>query len=390
MGSAELEKSRAKSTADVILFGVLGMSPGVVTETVWALAHEEPPVIPHEIIVLTTSAGREQILRDLFEGRGAASSAWQRLRAALHGCGLDIGDRLRFGPIPHHIRVFPTPDGSGELRDISVSEESRLAADVIMRELRSLTEQPDTTVVASIAGGRKTMSALLTSCMMLLGRTRDRLCHVLVNAPFDQRLDPPFLFPEKRKRHRDAGGRAHSSAAVRIDLIDIPFVRTRGWYEREYRAAPPNYMTLVKRMQGIAPRAAVYPLVRVDTMTASLHIGRVEVTLSSLEFALLCILLRRHVAGHPLISWHDIEPALIRLDQVGNVPFAVAWRHDLVDKRIDANEDPRKVASRIRAKLRRAGISASVANALIPSPRARGRESYPKARIRMAGNADVI
>jgi len=234
------------------------------------------------------------------------------------------------------------------------------------------------------------MSALLTSCMMLLGRTQDRLCHVLVNPPFDQRLDPPFFFPEEHMRHRDAKGRAHPSSAARIDLIDIPYVRTRGWYEREYRAAPPNYMTLVKRMQGIAPRATVYPLVRVDTTTASFRIGRVDISLSSLEFALLCILLRRHIVGRPLVTWSDIEPAVIHLGRVDTVPFTVAWRHDLADKQIDVEEDTRKVASRIRAKLRRAGITATVANALIPSPRCKGKVSYPKAKIRIKGNADVI
>ncbi|NLC81659.1 MAG: hypothetical protein GX748_10790 [Lentisphaerae bacterium] len=38
------------------------------------------------------------------------------------------------------------------------------------------------------------MSALMMSCMSLLGRTEDRLLHVLVNPPFDGPMNPPFLF----------------------------------------------------------------------------------------------------------------------------------------------------------------------------------------------------
>ena len=41
-----------------ILLAVTGLSPQVVTETVWALAHEDPPWIPDAVQLLTTCAGR--------------------------------------------------------------------------------------------------------------------------------------------------------------------------------------------------------------------------------------------------------------------------------------------------------------------------------------------
>jgi CRISPR-associated protein (TIGR02584 family) len=41
------------------------MSPAVLTETVWALAHETPPRIPDRVIVITTIAGRQAIEREL-------------------------------------------------------------------------------------------------------------------------------------------------------------------------------------------------------------------------------------------------------------------------------------------------------------------------------------
>jgi CRISPR-associated protein (TIGR02584 family) len=82
-----------------------------------------------------------------------------------------------------HVRLLPTSDGSADLQDIVTSEDSLSAADFIMRSLRKITEDPTTRVIASIAGGRKTMAAILASCMVLLGRSQDRLCHVLVNPP---------------------------------------------------------------------------------------------------------------------------------------------------------------------------------------------------------------
>lgn len=41
--------------SECVLFAVLGMSPAVLTETVWALARESPSVIPHRVVVPSSS-----------------------------------------------------------------------------------------------------------------------------------------------------------------------------------------------------------------------------------------------------------------------------------------------------------------------------------------------
>src|SRR5437867_6362232 len=52
--------------SETILLAVTGMSPAVLTETVWALAQEEPPRIPNRVLVITTAAGRQCIEKELF------------------------------------------------------------------------------------------------------------------------------------------------------------------------------------------------------------------------------------------------------------------------------------------------------------------------------------
>ena len=37
-----------------VLIALCGLSPAVITETVWALAHESPAILPDRVIVLTT------------------------------------------------------------------------------------------------------------------------------------------------------------------------------------------------------------------------------------------------------------------------------------------------------------------------------------------------
>ena len=50
--------STAKRT---VLIAGMGTSPAVLTETVWALAHQKKPVVPDEIVVLTTKAGKDAL-----------------------------------------------------------------------------------------------------------------------------------------------------------------------------------------------------------------------------------------------------------------------------------------------------------------------------------------
>ena len=45
----------------IILIAGMGTSPAVLTETVWALAHQKKPIVPDEIVVLTTKSGKDAL-----------------------------------------------------------------------------------------------------------------------------------------------------------------------------------------------------------------------------------------------------------------------------------------------------------------------------------------
>ncbi len=156
---------------EVILFCLVGLSPAVVTETVWALAHEAEPVVPDRVIVCTTTMGRALLNERLFAG-GQWAEFVRRLEAH---AGVGVGDRLRFGPVGESVRVVPAFARDRELADIVSTEDNHAVADFLLENLRPFTENAGCTVVASIAGGRKTMGALLLSAMALLGREGDRV-----------------------------------------------------------------------------------------------------------------------------------------------------------------------------------------------------------------------
>lgn len=54
-----------------VVVAVCGLTPQVVTETLWALSHRTPPIYPVQIWILTTQAGRDQCLRALLGSKGA-------------------------------------------------------------------------------------------------------------------------------------------------------------------------------------------------------------------------------------------------------------------------------------------------------------------------------
>lgn len=252
------KKSRAPRPASrtaaarerTILLAVTGMSPAILTETVWALAKEKQPVIPDEVVVLTTTRGADDLRRLLLAPRSdwGGRHVWEALRAAVLGRHAASDLRLQLA----EPRIIELPDTRTGVRrpadDLRTADDNEAAADFLLEEVRRHTENPDTRLVASIAGGRKTMGALLYGALTLLGRETDRLTHVLVNEPFDACRD--FFFPAQPLKSVLAGHGAQAKGidakAAHIELADIPFVPLRNRFA-DLGQKPGSFRHLVQR-----------------------------------------------------------------------------------------------------------------------------------------------
>jgi CRISPR-associated protein (TIGR02584 family) len=86
---------------DTVLVAFTGMSPAVLSETVWALAfpagEATQAIIPARVIALATSVGRQPITQQLF----AADAIWQRLREAVLGRASKPDPRVCFRLKPY-------------------------------------------------------------------------------------------------------------------------------------------------------------------------------------------------------------------------------------------------------------------------------------------------
>ncbi|MCX8099136.1 MAG: CRISPR-associated ring nuclease Csm6 [Casimicrobiaceae bacterium] len=218
-----------------ILLCVTGLSPQIVTETVYALATRESPWIPNEVHLVTTAKGAE--------------NARLLLLSEDPGWFFRLCADYRLPPIRFDaslIHVINDAEGK-PLADIKNDADNAAAADTIARVVRQLTMESDTEVHASIAGGRKTMGYLLGAAMSLYGRTADRLSHVLVSSPYESHAG--FFYPTPQPRvitAQGSSGEALDCSKARVWLGDIPFVRLRSLLRRDLVERDLSYASLVE------------------------------------------------------------------------------------------------------------------------------------------------
>src|SRR5262249_47599361 len=118
----------------IVLLSLVGTTPAVLTETVYALAQRKPSIIPDRVVAITTAGGRSILLEQLFD-----HGNWDALRHKL-AARRKIDNKLRFGSIAECIRVFPSADRATELDDIRTAADNEAVAEFLMEVVRSFTD----------------------------------------------------------------------------------------------------------------------------------------------------------------------------------------------------------------------------------------------------------
>ena len=269
-----------------LLVAVTGLSPQIVTETLYALAvRREPTFVPTEVRLITTEEGAERAKLSLLH----PESGWfHRLRADYELPPIVFG--------PAHIHVLEDAVGR-PLDDIRSPEDNERAADAITDVVRDLTRDEDSALHVSIAGGRKTMGFYLGYALSLYGREQDRLSHVLVNAPYESH--PQFFYPTTSSRviyTPPPHNRPYDTRDAKVTLAEIPFVRLRDELPedlKDHREGKVRFSEAVTAAQrAIGPAELV-----IDLPAKRLRAGGKVIDLSPLHLAFLAWLARRHKEG---------------------------------------------------------------------------------------------
>ena len=199
-----------------ILLVVTGMTPQIITETVWALACDplnDVPWVPDEIHVLSTQDGLTQIRSRLFADQ--IFSQFQKT--------YPITANIQFDE--RYLHVIKN-DSNEALTDLKTPEDNEYAANAICEIIRDFTAQDNVTLHVSIAGGRKTMGFYAGYALSLYGRAQDRMSHVLVEEKFETARD--FFYPTIDSSFvTDRFDKEWDAKDAQVWLAQIPFVRLK-------------------------------------------------------------------------------------------------------------------------------------------------------------------
>jgi len=266
-----------------ILLAVSGMSPQILTETLWALTQQQTPAfLPTEIHLVTTRSGALNAERNLLD---SASGHYYALCA-------DYGlPSAAFGA--ERIHVITDADGQ-PLDDIRTLSETEAAADFITRQISEFTADPNCALHVSLAGGRKTMGYYAGYALSLFGRVQDRLSHVLVAAPFEGLRDFYYPAPARRLIQTDRHG-VLDAASAEVTLAEIPFVRLREDVPQRLLDGRAGFSETIRRAQRIHEP----PRLRVDLRERQVVADELALSLPPVEFAFYVWMVWRQLAGSP-------------------------------------------------------------------------------------------
>jgi len=269
-----------------VLLAVTGLSPQVVTETLFALAvAQRPAFVPTELHVITTATGAQRLRLALL----SQEPGWFARLCSDHAL-----PPIAFGE--DQIHVLSDSDGQA-LADIRTPDDNRVAADFITEHVRGFTADPECALHVSLAGGRKTMGFFAGYALSLFGRPQDRLSHVLVSAPFEQSLDFFYPTPYSRVIAVSSGGLADTMQA-QVTLADIPFVSLRHGLPEALLEGKASFNGTVQAAQrAMAPAELV-----IDLGKGRICAAGVLVQLPRAQLAMLAMFARRALSGGEPLS----------------------------------------------------------------------------------------
>ncbi len=245
-----------------ILIFVAGATPQIITETIYALAMQNPPIYADEIYVITTRIGKRLIEQTLFKKEILKS----------------LQDEYSLPPIPLSEKSFivvKNKEGE-ELDDIRNSEDNEALGDLITSFIRENAQDASSRLLCSLAGGRKTMSFYIGSALQLFGRPWDKLFHVLVTPEFES--NPDFFYKPKHQqiincRLPDGTVKKLSTDEAEIELIELPFIRLRD----KLTLRSNNFIDLVREGQREIDTSTIQKELLINLKERAIHIGEIVI-----------------------------------------------------------------------------------------------------------------
>jgi len=270
-------------TTKNILICVSGLTPQIVTETLFCLAVKQKTPVD-EIYVLTTKRGREVILgKDTHLATPKTS-----LRTEIENlCKKYKIKKPIFEENDKHIIV--AKEESVELSDIRTDKDNILFPNKVCEFVRNKSSDPDTTLYCSITGGRKSMSVHIANALSIFAREQDKLLHVLTKEEHEFK----GFYPMNKKEAED------------LELSEIPFVRLRSLLAadiKQEKLLKLSFDEIVEHTQNQLKLLAPSNKLILDIERREIRYGNDKISLEPLEFLFYYFFVDSKMRGSSNIS----------------------------------------------------------------------------------------
>jgi len=256
-----------------ILLAVSGMTPQIITETLYGIYIQDKSKLPTRIEVITTFDGKQRLVDNLLSNE----SPLRRLISDYQMPDIIFNESS--------IKV-PIGDNGQPLGDVKTEREQEIITNFITNHVRALCSNSNNVIHASLAGGRKTMGFALGYAMSLFGRPQDILSHVLVSEPYEN--VPDFYYPTPNtvmRSDRDKKAQ-HDLSKAKVMLAKIPLVLMREEMPTQLMQSDTySYTQTVDRINRANQLNQNNVTVKLDFARLSIHCNEIEVLLKPDCFA---------------------------------------------------------------------------------------------------------
>jgi len=262
---------------EVFVF-VAGSTPQIISETVYALSQQSPPVHPDRIFIITTAPGKHRALQTLV-GDGILA----KLCSEYHIPPVTLTS--------DSFLVIKDSNGN-ELDDIRTVEANETAGDQITQFLRALSAQPNCRLHCTLSGGRRSMSYFMGVAFQLFARQWDKLYHVLVSPEFEENAN--FFYKPKHNQKieahfRDGSIKHLNTDDAEVSLMELPLIFLRD----KFSVSSTAVRDMVAEGQKHIDSATVQFPVRVDFPERCIYIGNTSIELLPTQLMIYTTFLRR-------------------------------------------------------------------------------------------------
>lgn len=314
-----------KDTFKNILVSVIGLTPQIITETLYYLTCKKKPSIKiSEIYAITTEPGKNMATELLLDKKSGAFYAFCKDYSIDH-------TSIKFDETT--ISVLKDAEGNN-LSDIRTADENKVVADTVTDFIRKLTNIPDTRLHCSIAGGRKTMGIYLAYALQLFGRPQDKLYHILVSPEFESH--PDFFYKPKKNRililndTQNKIKRINTKSAC-VELAEIPFVHLGHKLPILFGEKSLSYTRMVARAQREIDNTRALSDLMIDIPERRVRIGTRSVKLQPLELVVLLRFARRKLDECAVLNKQNCNDCNVCFEEIRNCTSIIATKKMLKD-----------------------------------------------------------